>query len=220
MVVTPRIPWSSLRRPDLTSRYCGLHLRLPVPFRRRRHGFRAVHVESLEDETVKFKSVEDVVKSSHQHRLQCPSLLDAAMAAPDAPIAFAECFTFITTTGTQYAWTNVGYPVTYNGSAFLADGPLVQGLKYKSTSASKSTSSKSPSLRGRRTRSTARRSLSLYVTGHSTARLSIVTGSFSRRLWGGRRRRADVRGPRLNGRQCRADAGDADRRERSRDPRL
>jgi hypothetical protein len=24
------------------------------------------------------------------------------MAAPDAPIAFAECFTFITITGTQY----------------------------------------------------------------------------------------------------------------------
>ena len=35
------------------------------------------------------------------------NLLDAAMAAPDAPIAFAECFTFITTTGTQYTWTNV-----------------------------------------------------------------------------------------------------------------
>jgi uncharacterized phage protein (TIGR02218 family) len=61
------------------------------------------------------------------------NLLDAAMAAPDAPIAFAECFTFITTTGTQYAWTNVDYPVTYDGSTFLANGPLVQGLKYKGT---------------------------------------------------------------------------------------
>ena len=61
------------------------------------------------------------------------NLLDAAMAAPDAPIAFAECFTFITTTGTQYTWTNVDYPVTYNGSTFLANGPLVQGLKYKGT---------------------------------------------------------------------------------------
>jgi uncharacterized phage protein (TIGR02218 family) len=61
------------------------------------------------------------------------NLLDAAMAASDAPIAFAECFTFITTTGTQYAWTDVDYSVTYNGSTFLANGPLVQGLKYKGT---------------------------------------------------------------------------------------
>jgi uncharacterized phage protein (TIGR02218 family) len=61
------------------------------------------------------------------------NLLDAAMAAPDAPIAFAECFTFITTTGTQYTWTNVDYKITYNGWTFLANGPLVQGLKYKGT---------------------------------------------------------------------------------------
>jgi uncharacterized phage protein (TIGR02218 family) len=59
------------------------------------------------------------------------NLINAAIAAPDAPIAFAECFTFITTTGTQYTWTNVDYPVTYNGATFLANGPLVQGLKYK-----------------------------------------------------------------------------------------
>jgi uncharacterized phage protein (TIGR02218 family) len=59
------------------------------------------------------------------------NLINAAIAAPDAPIAFAECFTFITTTGTQYTWTNVDYPVAYNGSTFLANGPLVQGLKYK-----------------------------------------------------------------------------------------
>lgn len=59
------------------------------------------------------------------------NLVNAARAAPDAPIAFAECFTFITTTGTQYTWTNVDYPVAYNGSTFLANGPLLQGLKYK-----------------------------------------------------------------------------------------
>ena len=59
------------------------------------------------------------------------NLINAARAAPDAPIAFAECFTFITTTGSQYTWTNVDYPVTYNGSTFLANGPLVSGLKYK-----------------------------------------------------------------------------------------
>ena len=33
----------------------------------------------------------------------------------------------------QYCGTNVDYPVTYNGATFLADGPLVQGLKYKSS---------------------------------------------------------------------------------------
>jgi uncharacterized phage protein (TIGR02218 family) len=59
------------------------------------------------------------------------NLINAARAAPDAPIAFAECFTFITTTGTQYTWTNVDYPISYNGSTFLANGPLVSGLKYK-----------------------------------------------------------------------------------------
>jgi uncharacterized phage protein (TIGR02218 family) len=59
------------------------------------------------------------------------SLLSAAMSTPDAQLFFAECFTFITTTGTQYTWTNVDYPITYNGYTFLADGPLVSGLKYK-----------------------------------------------------------------------------------------
>ena len=59
------------------------------------------------------------------------NLINAARAAPDAPIAFAECFTFITTTGSQYTWSNVDYPVAYNGSTFLANGPLVSGLKYK-----------------------------------------------------------------------------------------
>ncbi len=61
------------------------------------------------------------------------TLINAARAAPDAPIAFAECFTFTTTTGTVYAWTNVDYPVTYNGLTFLCTGPLVAGLKYKGT---------------------------------------------------------------------------------------
>ena len=59
------------------------------------------------------------------------NLINAARAAPDAPIAFAECFTFISTTGSQYTWSNVDYPVAYNGSTFLANGPLVSGLKYK-----------------------------------------------------------------------------------------
>ena len=59
------------------------------------------------------------------------NLISAARAAADAPVAFAECFTFITTTGTQYTWTNVDYDISFNGSVFLANGPLVSGLKYK-----------------------------------------------------------------------------------------
>ena len=43
------------------------------------------------------------------------NLLNAARSAPDAPIAFADCFTFTTTIGTVYTWTNVDYPVVYNG---------------------------------------------------------------------------------------------------------
>jgi uncharacterized phage protein (TIGR02218 family) len=59
------------------------------------------------------------------------NLINAARVAPDSPLAFAECFTFITTTGTQYAWTTVDYDVPFNGYTFLANGPLVNGLKYK-----------------------------------------------------------------------------------------
>ena len=59
------------------------------------------------------------------------NLINAARAAADAPLAFAECFTFTTTTGTQYTWTNVDYDINFNGSVFTASGPLVSGLKYK-----------------------------------------------------------------------------------------
>ena len=59
------------------------------------------------------------------------NLLAAAQSAPDGPIAFAECFTFVSTIGTYYTWTNFDLPIAYNGYTFLANGPLVQGLKYK-----------------------------------------------------------------------------------------
>ena len=59
------------------------------------------------------------------------NLINAARAAPDAPIAVAECFTFITTTGTQYTWTSVDYDVRFNGFTFLSNGPVVSGLKYR-----------------------------------------------------------------------------------------
>jgi uncharacterized phage protein (TIGR02218 family) len=59
------------------------------------------------------------------------AFLNAARANPDSPIAFADCFTFTFSTGTILTYTNVDQPVTYNGYVFAADGPLVQGLKYK-----------------------------------------------------------------------------------------
>ena len=59
--------------------------------------------------------------------------LNAARAAADAPLAFAECFTFTLATGTVLAWTNTDAPITYNGVTFSATGPLVQGLKCKAS---------------------------------------------------------------------------------------
>jgi len=59
--------------------------------------------------------------------------INAARTAPDATIAFAECFTFRTTTGAVYAWSNFDLPLSYAGLTYLADGPLVSGLKYKAS---------------------------------------------------------------------------------------
>ena len=59
------------------------------------------------------------------------SFLNAARLAPDSPIAFADCFTFSLSTGLVLTYTNVDQPVVYNGFTFAANGPLVQGLKYK-----------------------------------------------------------------------------------------
>jgi uncharacterized phage protein (TIGR02218 family) len=60
------------------------------------------------------------------------SFLNTARTAPDSPIAFADCFTFTLSTGVVLAYTNVDQPVVYNSFTFAANGPLVQGLKYKS----------------------------------------------------------------------------------------
>jgi uncharacterized phage protein (TIGR02218 family) len=59
--------------------------------------------------------------------------VNAARAAPDAALAFAECFTFTLPIGSVLTWTNVDLPVVYNGTTFSATGPLVQGLKYKAS---------------------------------------------------------------------------------------
>ncbi len=59
------------------------------------------------------------------------AFLNAARANPDAPIAFADCFTFTLMTGIVLRYANVDYPIVYGGNAFSASGPMVQGLKYK-----------------------------------------------------------------------------------------
>ncbi len=50
---------------------------------------------------------------------------------PDARLTFADCFTFSLLNGPSLYYTNVDYPVAYDGNTFLANGPMVQGLKYK-----------------------------------------------------------------------------------------
>jgi uncharacterized phage protein (TIGR02218 family) len=59
------------------------------------------------------------------------NFINATRASPDAPIAFADCFTFTLPTGLVLTYTNVDQPISYNGAVFAANGPLVQGLKYR-----------------------------------------------------------------------------------------
>lgn len=59
--------------------------------------------------------------------------LNAVRGLYDAPLSTADCFIVTAATGVVMTWTNVDYPVAYNGRAFSCRGPLVQGLKFKST---------------------------------------------------------------------------------------
>jgi hypothetical protein len=61
------------------------------------------------------------------------AFLDEARSKKDATIAFAECFTFTQATGTILTYTNADVPVVYGGKVFLANGPLVSGLKYRAS---------------------------------------------------------------------------------------
>lgn len=58
------------------------------------------------------------------------NFLNAARIGIDAPMSIADGFTFTLQTGAVYNWTNYDQPITYNATTFLANGPLVQGLKY------------------------------------------------------------------------------------------
>ena len=59
--------------------------------------------------------------------------INAARLAIDAPLAYADCYTFTLATGTVLTWTNVDNSIVYNGATFSATGPLVQGFKYKAS---------------------------------------------------------------------------------------
>jgi hypothetical protein len=57
--------------------------------------------------------------------------LNSLRNTPDATLTFADLFTFSMLNGPSLYYTNTDYPVAYNGNTFVANGPLVQGLKYK-----------------------------------------------------------------------------------------
>ncbi|HLH49738.1 MAG TPA: DUF2163 domain-containing protein, partial [Roseiarcus sp.] len=61
------------------------------------------------------------------------AFLNAARAAPDSAVAFADCYTFTLATELTLTYANTDQPVAYNGAVFAANGPLVQGLKYRSS---------------------------------------------------------------------------------------
>ncbi|QGM45839.1 DUF2163 domain-containing protein [Methylocystis heyeri] len=61
------------------------------------------------------------------------AFLAEARGTRDCAIAFAECFTFTQATGAVFSYTNADVPVIYRGKVFLANGPLVSGLKYRAS---------------------------------------------------------------------------------------
>jgi hypothetical protein len=110
------------------------------------------------------------------------NFLNAAIAAPDSPIAMADCFTFALASGNLSSglslhYTNADQPIVHNGVTFLANGPLVQGLNTVVRPASKSTNSRSRLPRGRPISSMARCSSTLCATAPSMAASSSATAS-------------------------------------------
>lgn len=68
-----------------------------------------------------------------QASLALQNFLAAARAQPDLQMAFADCFTFTLISGLVLTYTNADVPIAYAGKQFLANGPLVSGLKYRSS---------------------------------------------------------------------------------------
>jgi hypothetical protein len=61
------------------------------------------------------------------------NFLAAQQAATDSNFAVAECFTIGLASGLTLYYTNADVPILYNGNTFLANGPIIEGLKYKAT---------------------------------------------------------------------------------------
>ena len=59
--------------------------------------------------------------------------LNAARAAPDMQLLFADTFTFTLRSGLILAYTNVDVTFTYSGVAYLANSVLIDGLRYKAS---------------------------------------------------------------------------------------
>jgi uncharacterized phage protein (TIGR02218 family) len=57
--------------------------------------------------------------------------LNPARNSPDAPLIFADVFTFTLVSGLMLGYTNVDIGFTYNGVTYLANSVRVDGLKYK-----------------------------------------------------------------------------------------
>ena len=55
----------------------------------------------------------------------------AAARGGDAPLTFADCFTFTFVTGDTFHLTNYDRSITWNGTTFVARSALIDGLKYK-----------------------------------------------------------------------------------------
>lgn len=59
--------------------------------------------------------------------------LAAQIASPSPSFAFAECFTIVLADGQTLYSTGADVPIAYNGNVFVANGLIVQGLKYRSS---------------------------------------------------------------------------------------
>ena len=77
-----------------------LRLRLPLPLRRRRGRIRAGDAEPMATRKPQIPFGARIMKTASPALI---AFLNAARANPDAPIAFAECFTFTLATGTVLA---------------------------------------------------------------------------------------------------------------------
>jgi uncharacterized phage protein (TIGR02218 family) len=61
------------------------------------------------------------------------SYLNAARAAPDVQLLFADTFAFTLRSGLILTYTNVDVTFTYSGVSYLAHSILIDGLKYKAS---------------------------------------------------------------------------------------